>query len=134
MKPHILPVTFCAFLLNTASLYSQTENGITGIWRGTSICQVKDSPCHDETVVYLIVSSGERTYTIKMNKVVDGEELEMGELEFTYEESTGTLTCQRDDRHRSLWVFEITENMMQGSLTIDGSVLYRLINAKKESE
>jgi len=27
---------------------------IEGVWKGTSLCQIKDSPCHDETVVYHI--------------------------------------------------------------------------------
>src|SRR5258708_29455867 len=28
------------------------EPKIAGVWRGNSGCQVKDSPCHDETNVY----------------------------------------------------------------------------------
>jgi len=33
-------------------MYSQSQDSISGTWKGTSICQVKDSPCHDEVAIY----------------------------------------------------------------------------------
>lgn len=33
---------------------SVTAQSFEGVWNGTSLCQVKNSPCHDEIVVYHI--------------------------------------------------------------------------------
>jgi len=38
---------------------SFNDSSLTGIWKGTSICQVKPSPCNDEIAVYHI-SKGEK--------------------------------------------------------------------------
>ena len=35
---------------------------IEGAWRGSSICQVKNSPCHDEQVVFHISKDGAKKY------------------------------------------------------------------------
>ncbi|HET6993820.1 MAG TPA: hypothetical protein VFI06_02505, partial [Chitinophagaceae bacterium] len=57
----------------------------TGTWKGTSICQIKSSPCHDEIAVYHISKTGkEGIYSMIMNKVVNGVEEDMGVLEYTY--------------------------------------------------
>jgi hypothetical protein len=36
---------------------------LIGTWTGESICQVKNSPCHDEKAIYLVSKSLEGTLT-----------------------------------------------------------------------
>jgi len=63
------------------------KDNIEGIWKGTSLCQVKSSPCHDENVVYHISrATNGKTYTIQMNKIVNGAEEEMGASDAVYDE------------------------------------------------
>jgi hypothetical protein len=47
---------------------------LVGVWKGTSLCQIKNSPCHDENVVYHISknSSGD-SYQIDASKIIDGK-------------------------------------------------------------
>src|SRR4051794_23364345 len=54
---------------------------VLGTWRGTSICTVRPSACNDETVV-LHISAGDApdAFVVQANKVVNGQELDMGTL------------------------------------------------------
>lgn len=87
----MLLVTFSA--VSCQAQQSDPEK-ITGVWKGTSLCQVKSSPCHDETVVYYISRSSQkdRTYLLKANKIVNDWEVEMGDLDFMYDKTKQTLT------------------------------------------
>ena len=106
---------------------------ITGTWRGSSLCQVKDSPCHDEIAVYHATKQTATTYQFQMNKMVNGKEEEMGPLVFTWNETRQTLTAinhsSRGDGH---WTFQLKGNTMHGTLTVENNTLYRIIDLKKE--
>jgi hypothetical protein len=126
-------------LLICSSCISQpvknTHDSIAGIWKGTSLCQVKNSPCHDETVVYHITkSTSANTYTVLANKIVNGTEEEMGTLDFEYDKAGQTFTCIMKDRQQreSVWKFVIKVNHMSGTLIINGGTLYRKIELSKE--
>ncbi|MEP7375817.1 MAG: hypothetical protein ABI675_20640 [Chitinophagaceae bacterium] len=59
------------FYLSINSSQAQTglakaDTLLTGTWKGTSICQKKNSPCHDETVVYHISKKQASTLFILM--------------------------------------------------------------------
>jgi hypothetical protein len=115
--------------------FSQTvhEDRISGTWKGASICQVKDSPCHDEMVIYHINrSAATGIYSVQANKVVNNVEQEMGELEFEYDKASGTLLCKKEDRFHSVWKFTVNGNSMQGTLTINEKTLYRIIQLQKQ--
>ena len=62
-----------------------TAQSFEGTWKGTSLCQIKNSPCHDEIVVYHISKdSTGKSYEVIANKIVDGKEDYMGTIPFTY--------------------------------------------------
>src|SRR5437868_5242519 len=69
-------------------------SAVLGVWEGESICMQKDSPCHDEHVVYQIkrASSGDGIL-IDASKVVAGKNDFMGTLECTYTAERTTLNC-----------------------------------------
>ena len=53
-----------------------------GVWKGDSVCQIKDSPCHDEASVYYVSKSAQPdSFQMRMNKIVDGNEETMGTCE-----------------------------------------------------
>ena len=75
------------------------RDNIEGTWKGTSLCQVKPSPCHDENAVYHISkTSNGKNYTIQMNKIVNGAEEEMGASVAVYDETKHTLTSITEGR------------------------------------
>jgi hypothetical protein len=30
------------------------DSSLAGVWKGDSVCQIKDSPCHNEMAVYYV--------------------------------------------------------------------------------
>jgi hypothetical protein len=135
MKFFSSALTLFLFLVVSVSGLAQAskEDKISGTWKGTSVCQVKDSPCQDEVVVYYFTRSpATGIYTVQMNKVVNNEEEEMAELDFSYNAASKTLLCKRDDRFRSVWKFEVKGKTMLGSLTINEKTLYRIIQVQKQ--
>ncbi|HMD01096.1 MAG TPA: hypothetical protein VKH37_13125 [Ferruginibacter sp.] len=126
---------FIAIILFTSMCHkavaSADDSLIIGTWKGTSICQVKDSPCHDEIAAYHI-AKGDRpgTYRVVGNKIVNGVEEEMGVLDFDFDATTNTLTYA-NRAHNSIWKFKVTHRTMEGTLVVKGQ-LYRIIKLKKE--
>jgi hypothetical protein len=114
---------------------TNTNDSIIGIWKGTSLCEQKNGPCHDEKIVYHITkSTAENTYTVLANKIVNGAEEEMGTLDFAYDKSKQTLTCKMKDRQdrEGLWEFKIKGKQMSGTLVINGNTLFRKIEVTKQ--
>ena len=103
-----------------------------GIWKGTSICQIKNSPCHDEIVVYHISKdSTGKSYDMIANKIVDGKEVYMGTISFTYDNQQKVFVSV-DNARNARWEFRITGNAMKGTLMYKGD-LYRVVDVKKEN-
>jgi hypothetical protein len=70
------PTLFNAVIFCLAVHFSDAQTGaskidtlLIGTWKGTSICQVKNSPCHDEVVVYRISKNNDvdAFLTLKLN-------------------------------------------------------------------
>ena len=88
---------------------------LTGTWKGTSLCQVKNSPCNDETAVYHISKTAKPgIYRFIINKMVDGKETDMGILEFIYNPFKNTCT-NKDEQRQMLWTFTIKNKMLEGT-------------------
>jgi hypothetical protein len=106
---------------------------ITGTWKGSSLCQVKDSPCHDEIAIYHTSKLTAATYQFQMNKMVNGKEEEMGPLVFTYNNALKTLRAVNKSSHGSgAWSFVVKGNTMHGTLIIENNIVYRIIDLKKD--
>jgi hypothetical protein len=107
-----------------------TAQSLTGIWKGTSFCQVKNSGCHDETVVYHVSkASGSNAYQISASKVIDGKENDMGTLNFTFDPQQKILLLI-DSVKQIKWEFKITGKQMHGTLISQG-ILFRKIDLIK---
>ena len=109
-----------------------TAQSFEGIWKGTSLCQIKHSPCHDEVVVYHISKdSNGKSYEVIANKIVDGKEDYMGTIPFTYD-SKQKVFVSVDSVRNARWEFKITGSAMKGTLMYKGD-LFRIIEVKKEN-
>ena len=132
-------ILFSLLVLLIASVqfaFSQAKGGEpAGKWKGTSLCQVKNSPCHDEIVVYHISRAGtDSTYTVQANKIVNGVEEDMGTLNAVYDKTKKVFTIHYENKggQKSLWEFHINGNEMNGRLVLEkDNTLYRLIELKK---
>ena len=116
-------------LLTIASCTVLAGN-IAGTWSGTSICTIKDSPCHDENVVYHITepdSAG--NLKIDADKIVNGQPEEMGTLDCTLDAKASKVTCPLRDWK---WEFNIAGDKMTGTLKMPDGKLYRNISVTKD--
>jgi hypothetical protein len=108
---------------------AQGHTTLTGVWQGTSICQVKNSPCHDEVVVYYITKGAtDSSFNVVANKIVNGKEEDMGELHFIFDSKRSQL---RSTDYNAAWTFTIDKNKMNGTLFVRNA-LYRIINLTKK--
>jgi hypothetical protein len=106
-------------------------DSIAGTWRGESICTSKPSACHDETVIYHFasVSGKPNTFSLSADKVVDGQAVNMGTLEFRYIENEHALVC---DAPQGTWRFTIEGDKITGTLTRPDHTLFRRVSVRKD--
>src|SRR3954462_11644427 len=97
MKIQLVLVAFVVLLASEASAQSSAQTAIAsplGIWRGTSVCLVHPSACHDETVVYRITKmKGADSVAIDAAKIVNGVEEGMGVLSCRFVAQGAQLIC-----------------------------------------
>ena len=109
---------------------AQADTTLIGIWKGESLCQVKDSPCNDEKVVYKIAPAREPgKVNIKADKIVDGRPVTMGVSDWDYDKDKNTLTMVVP---RGVWKLTIDGNKIDGTLTLDDMTIYRRMWLKKD--
>ena len=110
---------------------AQTVPQVAGVWRGTSECLVKDSPCHDETNVYRITAIAGKSYRYKVagSKIVEGQEILMGPtLNWDYDLGTHTLTFAVGNGH--FWL-KVDGDTMDGGLMLADMTVYRKIHLER---
>ena len=95
------------------------------------MCQVKNSSCHDEAVVYHISkNSGSNLYLVDAGKIIDGKENDMGTLNFSFDPKQMILFLV-DSVQQVKWEFKVIGKEMHGTLISKGK-LYRIVELKKE--
>ena len=94
-----------------------------GVWRGTSVCLVRPSACHDEVVVYRIArTNATDTVTIDARKIVGGEEQGMGVLTCRFTSSNGSLICAIP---QGTWKFRVSADSLVGELRQSDNTKFR---------
>lgn len=98
-----------------------------GVWRGTSSCLVRPSPCRDEIVVYRIARrTPADSVSVEARKVVNGQEEQMGVLDCRLVPPSGQLVCTIP---RAVWRFTIHGDSLFGELRLADSTKYREVHA-----
>lgn len=136
MKKFLRTLFISSIALQYAPARAQqtTADKITGIWKGTSLCQQKQSACHDENVVYHISKLAENIYTIQASKVINGAEEDMGTFDsvlYNAPKQTLQYTMTNKQGRYGTWFFKIDGMQMHGTLTVDKNTLFRIIELKK---
>jgi len=95
---------------------------ILGRWQGTSICTKVpgNESCHDETVRYAFARSVQsvNALTVNAERLVNGQWVSMGELEFHYSAAANRWECEFQGRVRALWTFAAKGDDLTGTLFI----------------
>ena len=110
---------------------SPATTDVAGDWTGESICTVKNSPCHDEQVIYHITepdSAG--NLKIQADKVVNGTPEDMGTIDCTYDKKASSIECKMKNW---VWHFIVDGDKMQGTLNMPDGTLYRRISVTKRT-
>lgn len=125
-----LPIALFTYLMFAVSLSATTLSPVTGTWRGTSVCVQTDSPCHDEVNVYRFSEIAGKPNKLLCigSKVVDGKEIEMGTIEWTFNPEYHALEAQVSGNTFRLIVMG---NRMEGTLKTPNNVTYRRIHLER---
>jgi hypothetical protein len=126
----LLLLIFSILALSPKAPYSSSTAGedptFPGVWKGDSVCQIKDSPCHDEASMYYVSKGSEpNSFQMKMNKMVQGKEVTMGTVNCKAESNTGSYICRLNDL--SSWTWRLNKNALDGDMQYRGQ-LYRKIH------
>lgn len=117
--------------LSGCKAFAQSNSDIAGTWKGSSICQIKDSPCHDEIAVYHVFKiDGTDSFRFVMNKIVNNIEEEMGTSIFYFDTVKQTLVS-KDTVRNTEWNFHVEGKQIKGTL-IYKNRLYRVVDLKKQ--
>jgi hypothetical protein len=107
----------------------QEDNSVAGNWSGVSVCQQKNSACNDELAFYRIYQTkNPLIYQIDGYKILNKDTVNMGTLDFYYDQTNRTLTCINNNRE---WRLTITGNKIEGELWTSGKTLFRKIHLTK---
>lgn len=129
MKAFIASVILALLSANAKAQHLNPGTSIIGIWKGTSLCQVKNSPCHDEIVVYHITQvEGVDTFNIAANKIVNDKEEEMGVIGCRLDRKNNKLLSTS---YNGVWTFNFKGEALDGTLYYKGN-LYRIIKLAKQ--
>lgn len=100
-----------------------------GVWRGTSVCQVRRSPCHDEVVVYRITrAKASDSIVVDARKLVNAREEEMGVLACRLAARGASFTCAIPN---GVWRFTIRGDSLIGELRLLDSTKFRDVRAAR---
>jgi hypothetical protein len=133
MEIQLIGVLVASLLARGASAQSasQQPTAVTpvGIWRGTSVCRVRRSPCNDEIVVYRITQmKAADSLALDARKIVRGEEQEMGVLACRLAPLTGQVTCVMS---QGRWHFSVRRDSLVGELRLRDNTKYRDVRATR---
>jgi len=127
MKLQLAGMALASVLAREASAQSPPQSSATvtpvGTWRGTSVCLVRPSACHDEIAVYRITQmKAPDSLALDARKIVRGEEQEMGVLACRLARPTGQLTCIMP---QGVWQFRVSTDSLTGELRLQDNTRYR---------
>ena len=130
MKALILFVALASALPAHASKPESPSDlaDLVGDWAGTSLCQVKPSACHDESVIFRLSRPHDNKITVQADKIVDGKTVTMGSGEWTYDQSAHALTWQIP---RGAWKLVVEGNEMNGTLVVPDNITFRRVHLTK---
>jgi len=116
-------------LFAAASLcFAADHSAVLGDWRGSSICLVKPSACHDEEALYHVRAAATGQLSLQADKIVDGKPEEMGTSDCTYEAAKKLLHCAFERGYVDL---TLEGDSLNGAMFLTDKTRWRDIKLKK---
>lgn len=115
-------------------LAAASPDPIAGTWEGTSLCQVKPSPCHDEHALYRFTALDGGRYRIDAYKVVGGKPDFMGPIEVTLDAGGTDLDgpLVSNGKAQGRMHLKRAGTHMSGRMTLPDGTLFRLIELTRD--
>ena len=101
---------------------------LAGEWSGTSLCQVKPSPCHDEQVVFRLSNAKKDKIQLQAGKIIDGKAVTMGLDDWSYDSASQELTLEIP---RGAWKLIVDGDEMNGTLMTRDNVVFRKVHVHR---
>src|SRR5262249_11881393 len=97
-------------------------------------CVVRPSSCVDEDSLYRVAAIEKSQDKVRLsgNKIVNGREVNMGDLDCRYDAQTQKIECPMPNRVSVR--FEISDKLMEGKMTMPDGTLWRKISLHKVEE
>ena len=130
---HLLGIALVTPLARTLQAQSPpppaTVKTALGVWRGASVCLVRQSACNDESVVYRITPlKAADSLALDARKIVRGEEQEMGVLGCRQAPPSGEITCAIP---RGVWRFRVRSDSLTGELRLLDDTKFREVRTAR---
>jgi len=117
---------------------AMNASSIVGTWTGESICVGNRPACKNEVVVYRFepVAGNSTVLTLLADKIIKGKRIPMYKLDFQYDESRRTLSCDfTKGRTRGTWEYKITGDSIEGTgIVMAGKSVARSVKVKRVKE
>lgn len=135
MRIHLAIVAATTLLASTAAAQAAgapQDTSPIGTWRGTSICLVRNSPCHDESTVYRITrAGGGDSVAVDALKIVGGQEESMGVLACGVTAPDMATVVVRCAMRNGVWSFRVRGDSLVGELRLPDGSKFRDVRATR---
>jgi hypothetical protein len=129
MKAGLILALIAALAGSASAQNSDPRSVSVGVWRGTSLCLVRPSACHDEVVVYRITPMTSRdSVSFDALKIVKGQEEDMGVLSCVVTAAGAQLTCPIRNGE---WHFTIHGDSLTGEVRLPDGTKFRDVRTKR---
>jgi hypothetical protein len=124
LRPCFVALVAAGALTSRAPAQAATSASNTvGVWRGTTLCLVRPSPCKDEVVVYRITRlNASDSVSIDARKIVHAHEEEMGVLACRLATPGPSITCTMKN---GVWRFTVRGDSLVGELRLPDDTKFR---------
>jgi len=117
-------------VLGCAPLFAADKKNVdaaalVGDWTGTSLCQVKPSPCHDEQVVLRLSHPRQGKINVQADKMVSGKAVTMGADDWSYDSVSRVLSWESP---RGTWKLIVDGDEINGTLITRDNVIFRKVH------
>ncbi len=103
-------------------------SSLAGDWKGESVVVAANTSAKDEVVVWHIAKGKPGKLIVNADKIVNGNSIAMGWLEFTYDKETKAMVCEY---RQGVWKLVLSDNMLKGTLTRPDKTVLRRVSLER---
>jgi hypothetical protein len=108
--------------------FAAERSPVAGDWRGSSICLVKPSACHDEEALYHVRAAADGNLSMQADKIVNGKPEEMGTSDCSFDAKNNFLHCWFERGYVDLG---LEGDQLNGAMFLNDKTRWREIKLKR---